>query len=89
MTTNKQLREWLARFPDDTLIEVITTDESPGYRGYYLSDTHEQLILPDVDMSTLTSWDDFANVVFDIKYDYDSGCVTDVHAITLGKAHND
>lgn len=89
MTTNKELREWLSRFPDDTLIEVITTAECAGHWDSYISDHHEDLILPDVTMATLKGWESFDNVCFDVKYDYDKEVTTDVKQITFGKAHND
>lgn len=89
MTTNKQLREWLARFDDDAIIEVITTHESSGYHGDYLCDSHEKLILPDIQVADLSWSRDFDNVVFDFQYDYEQPCCTIVKSITLGKAHND
>lgn len=89
MATNKQLQQWLSRFPDDTEINVVTTKEWKG--GYYSSiDAYTDSVeLPDVDMSTLKGWYDFPNVVFDVNYDYDKECCTGVKSITLGKAHND
>lgn len=88
-TTNKQLREWLSRFPDDTNIEVITTSECAGHWDSYVSVHHEDLILPNVTMSTLKGWESFDNVCFDVEYDYNEGVATGVKQITLGKAHND
>lgn len=88
-TTNKQLQDWLKRFPDDALIEVITSEEYSSGWSEYISVYHEDLELPDVTMSDLTSWGDFGHVSFDVKYDYDKGGCTDVKSITLGKAHND
>ena len=89
MTTNKQLREWLSRFPDDTPITVLTSEESRG--GYYtdISVYHESPELPDVTMDTLKSWSEFKNVCIDVVYDYDKEVATGVRSITLGKAHDD
>lgn len=89
MTTNKQLREWLTRFDDDALISVITTRECKGHWDSYIEDSHEELILPDVQIADLNWSSEFDNVVFDIQYDYEQPCCTIVNRITLGKAHND
>ena len=88
-TTNKQLREWLTRFPDDTPIIILTSEESRG--GYYtdVSVAHESPELPDVTMSTLKSWSEFKHVCVDVEYDYNAGIATGVKQITLGKAHDD
>ena len=89
MTTNKQLQEWLKRFPDDTIIEVLTSDESRGSYYDYVSVSHETPTLPDVTMESLKSWEDFTHVVFDVVYNYADEVATGVRSITLGKAHND
>lgn len=88
-TTNIQLRNWLARLPDDTPISVITTRECAGHWNSYIDDSHEELDLPDVTMQTLKGWEDFPNVCIDVEYDYDKELAVGIRSITLGKAHND
>lgn len=89
MTTNKQLQEWLSRFPDAAEIIVLTSEECKGHWDSYIDVCKDDLKLPDVTMGTLKGYDDFENVVFDVKYDYDKEIVTEVRSIQLGKAHND
>lgn len=89
MTTNLQLREWLSRFPDDTEITVLTSEERAGYWDSYISVHHEDLTLPDITMDTLKGYEDFEHVCFDVVYDYDKEVATGVRQITLGKAHDD
>jgi hypothetical protein len=89
MTTNKQLQEWLKRFPDDALIEVVTSEESKGHWESYIEASHEDLILPDIQVENLTWSQDFDNVVFDFNYDHEQPGKTIVKTITLGKAHYD
>ena len=89
MTTNKQLQEWLVRFPDDALIEVIKTYEYTGSWDSNVTAHHEDLELPDVQTEQLYWTDNFANVSFEISYNYDAAKTEGVNIITLGKAHND
>lgn len=34
MTTIKEFKEWLDRFPEDTIVEVAIQSESRGYESY-------------------------------------------------------
>lgn len=89
VTTNKQLQNWLARFPDDVPISVVTSKECAGHWHSYIEAYHEELVLPDVQIADLNWSSDYQNVVFDIDFDYEQPCCTTVKSITLGKAHND
>lgn len=89
MTTNKQLREWLSRFPDDALINVITSEESYFCYQTNVAASVQPMQLPDVQIEQLTWQDEFSTVQFDVTYDYDKECNDGVKSITLGRHHND
>jgi len=81
-TTNKQLREWLAQFPDDALIEVITTEET---RGHYESYT----MVSEVDFECepvkgLKSYADGKTFEVEAKYDFKTDTST-IKTIRLGR----
>ena len=85
MTTNRQLRDWLKGFPDDAIINIVTTEEY--YGGFYrdVSVYTDPLELPDIEMKDLKGWEDHGHVDFDVKYDYDKGGCYGINSITLGK----
>jgi len=89
MTTNRQLRDWLKGFPDDCLINVVTTEDAS--RGYQMDvSVYSEIVeLPDVEMTDLKSWSEFDHVHFDVKYDYDKEVCIGVRSITLGKNFRD
>lgn len=89
MPTNKQLQEWLKRFPDDATINVLTSEDNSRNYSYIIDVTVEDIELPDVQMNELKWSTEFKNVVFDIVYDSDKEETTNVKSITLGKHHND
>ena len=89
MTTNKQLQEWLKRFPDDAEIKVLTSEDNSRHYSYIIDVYVGDIELPDVQMKELKWSTEFKNVVFDIEYDTDKQEASNVKSITLGKHHND
>lgn len=85
MTTNKQLQEWLKRFDDGAVINVLTATERQGYWESYTDVSMVELELPDVQIGDLKWCDYFENVEFAIEWDSDSECCCGVGEITLGK----
>jgi hypothetical protein len=87
-TTNKQLQEWLKRFPDDCTIDVVLAKER--HHGYYQGhDIYEtELVLPDTKQEDL-KWSNstFDTLEFaDLHYEYDNPSATRVKRIILGRS---
>ena len=68
MTTVKEFKNWLSRFPDDTIIE-IAIQESPSMYQSYGAVEFQGIDLEDSDIGTGWEFIDFANNQFVKKED--------------------
>lgn len=88
MCTIKELKEWLNRFDDDCIVEVVTAQERNYAYNSYHNICETELILPDIKVDNLTwSTSSFDTLDFkDFQYDYEQPCCTIVKKILLGRS---
>lgn len=75
MATVKELKEWLDRFPDDTIVEVGIQGNSRGYESY------EEVIFKSPELKDSDSGDGWDFV------DFRNNAVTKPHELHYGKCY--
>lgn len=86
MTTKKEFVKWLEQFPDEAIIECITTEESiHGYESY-TSVREEDFVCEDIDYRDMFGY--HSGKTFELEANYDNGLTkSKVTIIRIGKKY--